>query len=477
MILSLSAGRQTSGMQLFNLIWFGQLISLIGSGLTSFALDIWVYQQNESVTQFAIASLCGTLPFILLSSLVGSLIDRWNRRLPMILGDFGAALSTLAIALLLVTDRLEIWHIYLATAAISCFAAFQVPAYTATIILLVAKQSLDRANGMIQMGYAIAQLIAPVLGGVLLVTIQLQGIILLDFATFLVALATLLSVRFPDVSRTEEMAHASLWRDAAEGWAYIAARPGLVALVVFFAASNFLMGIVTILATPFILSFASPATLGSIVSTGGIGMLLGGLMMSTLQGSRRRMTRIFTFTFLSGLLILAAGLRPSVPLFTCAAFLFFFCIPMIHGSSQTIFQHKVKPDLQGRVFALIAATSGASLPLSYLIAGPLADQVFEPLMAAGGLFAGSIGQFIGTGQGRGIGLLFIITGALTMLATLVASRYPRLRFLEDELPDMVIDPIIADAAEQNDSASTTDNFINQEIFETADPSPAKKLAD
>ena len=475
MFLLLNSRKQNSGRLTFTLVWSGQLVSLIGSGITSFALDIWVYQQNESVTQFAIASLCGTLPFILISPLAGSLIDRWNRRIPMILGDLGAGLSTLTIALVLLSSSLEIWHVYLATAAISCFAAFQVPAYMAAIPSLVPKHSLDRANGMIQMGHAIAQLVAPVLGGVLLVTIGLKGIILLDFATFLVALATLLSVRFPDVRRTREKARTSVWRDSLEGWAYVAARPGLVGLVIFFAASNFLIGMVTILATPFILSFASAAVLGTIVSISGFGMLLGGLVMSASHGIHGRMTRIFSCTFLSGLAMLAAGLRPSVPLFTCAAFVFFFCIPVIQGSSHTIFQQKVQPDLQGRVFVLIAAISGASLPLSYLIAGPLADQVFEPLMAAGGALAGSIGQFIGTGQGRGIGLLFMIAGALAMLASLLASRYPRLRLLEEELPDTEINPIVVDAAERNRSASGINNYISPEILAMEVASPAKKV--
>ncbi len=428
-------------MRVFILIWFGQLVSLIGSGLTGFALGIWVYQRTGSVTQFALISLCTTLPLILISPLAGTLVDRWNRRWLMILSDSAAGLSTLAIALLLVAGRLEVWHIYLAAAWGSTFSAFQWPAYAAATTLLVPKKHLGRASGMTQLGQAVAQLISPVLAGVLLVTIQLPGIILLDFSTFVCALVTLLLVRFPDAKTTAapQSGKGSLLREAAYGWRYITARPGLFGLLIFFTASNFLLGFVVVLATPLVLSFASSVVLGTILSIGGMGMLVGSLVMSTWGGSQRRINIVFGFMLLSGLCIMAAGLRPSIPLFALATFLFFFGLPIINGSCQVIFQKKVAPDVQGRVFALNGAIAGASLPLAYVVAGPLADKVFEPLMASNGALAGSIGQLIGVGPGRGIGLLFIVMGALTILVTVVAYQYPRLRVVEDELPDAVAD--------------------------------------
>lgn len=386
-------------MRVFILIWFGQLVSLIGSGLTGFALGVWVYQRTGSVTQFALISLSTTLPLILISPLAGTLVDRWNRRWVMLFSDSGAGLSTLAIALLLVAGRLEVWHIYLATAVSSTASAFQWPAYTAATTLLVPKH-LGRASGMTQLGQAVAQLISPVLAGVLLVTIQLPGVILLDFTTFLFALVTLLLVRFPDAKTTAagEAGKGSLLRETAYGLRYITARPGLFGLLIFFTASNFLVGFVVVLTTPLVLSFASSVALGTILSIGGSGMLVGSLVMSTWGGPQRRINTVFGFMLLSGLCIMVAGLRPSVPLFALTAFLFFLGLPLINGSTQVIFQQKVAPELQGRVFALNGAIAGAALPLAYVVAGPLADQVFEPLMASNGFLAKSIGQLIGVGS-------------------------------------------------------------------------------
>jgi MFS transporter, DHA3 family, macrolide efflux protein len=428
-----------NGMKVFYLVWFGQMISMIGSSLTGFALGIWVYQQTHSITQFSLVSLSLVLPIILVSPIAGALVDRWNRRWVMILSDSGSGLSTLMIAILLATNHLEIWHIYLATALSSTCSAFQWPAYKASITMLVSQQHLGRANGMVQLGQALGQLIAPVLGGVLLVFIQLRGIVLVDFCTFLFALIPLLIVRFPNPKDTvsEDSEKKPLLRSIVDGWQYISDRSGLRGLLIFFAVSSFIEGIVEALFTPLVLSFASEIELGTILSIGGMGMLIGSLVVSTWGGSQRHILNVLGFTLLGGLSIVAAGMRTSVGLVAVAAFLFFFGLPISNSSSQVIFQKKVSPHIQGRVFALTGTIATSSLPLAYLVAAPLAEKIFEPLMSSNGLLSGSFGQMIGVGSGRGIGLLFIILGILTILITIAAYQYPRLRFVDDELPDAI----------------------------------------
>ncbi|MDF5714709.1 MAG: MFS transporter [Rhizonema sp. NSF051] len=426
-------------MRIFILIWFGQLISLIGSGLTSFALGVWGYQKTGSATQFALISLFTTLPRVVISPLAGVLVDRFNRRWIMIISDFGTGLSIVAIALLLAIGRLEIWQIYLVATVSNSFSAFHLPAYTASITQLVPPQYLNRASGMIQLTLAVAQLISPVLGSLLLITIKLQGVILLDFVTFFFALITLLLVKFPNTKTTvvEKFSKTSLLYEMSYALSYITTKPGLFGLLIFFAATNFLFGALNVLTTPLVLSFASLATLGKILSIGGIGMVTGSLVMSTWGRKLRGMYGVFGFMLLGGLCILVAGLRPSVPLFSVAAVLFFFGLPIIEGSIQVIFQKKVPPYVQGRVFALNGAIAQASMSLAYVIAGPLTDKVFEPLMTSNSPLTACIGRIIGVGRGRGIGLLFIVMGALTMLGTVVAYQYPRLRRVENELPDAI----------------------------------------
>jgi hypothetical protein len=291
---------------------------------------------------------------------------------------------------------------------------------------------------MMQAARAAAQILPPVIAGVLILAIGLQGVLLIDFVTFLVAITTLLIVPIPRPQGTEPvpMEQRSLLREVAYGWRYIATRPGLVGLLFVFAIVNFLLGIISVLVTPLVLATASTAALGTVLSIGGMGMLAGSVAMSIWGGPQRRMHGVFGFLFLDGICIILAGLRPFVPLFAGAAFGFFFGLALLNGCFWTIWQSRVAPDVQGRVFATIQMIATSSLPLGYLAAGPLADYLFEPLLLAAGPLTDSIGRVIGVGPGRGIGLLFIVLGVLMILTTAVAYLNPRLRLLEDELPQV-----------------------------------------
>lgn len=428
------------GRRVFLIIWFGQLISIIGSGLSEFALSLWVYQRTGSVTQFAFVFLFKVLPTIVLSPLAGVVVDRWDRRWTMLLSDAGAALSTLAIALLFFSDRLEIWHIYAATACSAAFGAFQVPAYLATTSLLVPPKELGRASGLVQIGQAVADILAPALAGVLVATIQVRGVILIDFATFGVAVLTLLLVRFPRLAAGPDhrTATRSLRQDLADGLAYLAARPGLLNMLLFFAVIYFLGAMIGALVVPLVLEFSSAEVLGLVLSIAGSGLLLGSLALAAWGGPSRRIEGMLGFSLLFGLCILLIGVRASAPLIALSAFGAHFCLPFINGLNQAVWQSKVAPALQGRVFALRQMVTRLAQPLALLVAGPLADRLFEPLLAPTGPLAGSVGALIGVGQGRGIGLLFVVMGLAVLLTTLTASLQPRLRRVETELPDALL---------------------------------------
>lgn len=425
---------------IFFAVWLGQFVSLIGSGLTSFALGVWIFEQTGSVTKFALIGLFAVLPRIVLSPLVGPFIDRWDRRWAMIIGDSGAGLSTLMIVLLLYAGRLEIWHIYLAAGANAAFSTIQWPAFMAATTLLVAKENLGRANGMLHFGRAASEILAPAMAGVLLLTIRLQGVILIDFATFLFAVGTLFLVRFPGVQKSKgsEVAPGSWWQEITYGWRYITARPGLFGLLRFTAAVNFLWGMVGALVTPMILGFASSDILGTIISIAGFGMLSGSLAMSLWGGPQRRIYGVLNFELLSGLCFFLMGMRPSFWLVALGAFGAHATIAIVYGSNQAIWQSKVAAGVQGRVFAAQQMIASAAAPLAYLSAGPLAERIFEPLLAPGGPLATSVGQVIGVGAGRGIGLLFIVMGAAKISISLAGYLHPRIRFVEQELPDAAV---------------------------------------
>jgi MFS family permease len=435
------------GMKTFLTIWLGQLVSLIGSGLTAFGIGVWLYQETGSVTLFALNSLFFILPQMLFSPFAGALVDRWDRRRAMILSDAGAGMSTLFLATLLWSGRLEVWHVYLATTTNALFGAFQWPAYSASTTLLVPKKHLGRAGGMVQMGEAVSQLISPALAGMLLVSIGLKGIMLIDFGTFAFAVLTLLIVHIPRPATSAESAAAkgSLWSEAAFGWKYIRSRPGLFGLLIFFSIGNFLGGMLSPLLIPMILDLSSPDVMGYVASIVGVGMLAGTLVMSAWGGPQRRVMGILGFEAIAGVLIVVMGIQASIPLIAAMMFGVMFCMPIVNGCSQALWQSKVKPDLQGRVFAVRRMIAMAASPLAYVVVGPLADGVFEPLMAADGPLTASVGRVIGSGPGRGYGLMFMVMGGLLLVTAAVAYLYPRIRFVEDELPD-----VVAEAAQKTE---------------------------
>ncbi|MBE9144081.1 MFS transporter [Planktothrix mougeotii] len=425
-------------MQTFLLIWFGQLISLIGSGLTRFALGVWLYQTTGSSVQFSLMYVFAELPYIILAPFGGAIADRWNRRLLIILSDIVAALCTLSIALLMWQGWLQIWHLYLAVGVSSACKGFQQPAYYTIPTIFVSKEDFGRANGMIQLAQGAGQLLSPILAGILVDTIKIYGVILIDFITFFIAISTLIFISFPNVPHHHygNFSPTSLLENIVEGWYYIKVRRGLLMLLIFFFITDFTIGLVQVLITPMVLSFTNAKVLGQIFSIGGSGWLLGAILMSTWSGFKRKVDAVLCFEFILGFSILVAGLQPEPMLISAAAFCAFFSVPVIISSHNSIWQVKVDPKVQGRVFALRGAIAWAAFPFAYLVAGPLADYVFQPLLLPDGLLANSVGLVIGVGPGRGIGLLFILVGIFVILATVAAYNYPTIRRVEDELPDI-----------------------------------------
>jgi DHA3 family macrolide efflux protein-like MFS transporter len=195
-----------------------------------------------------------------------------------------------------------------------------------------------------------------------------------------------------------------------------------------------------VMVTPLVLSFASPAELGVVLGLGSAGSLVGGIVMTAWGGGKKqKMNLILGLAPVLGLGLFLMGLRPSVPLIAVGYLLFFFVIPVLNASHMAIWQNKVEPDVQGRVFAMRRLVFQTSYPIAFLAAGPLADRVFEPLLAPGGPLADSVGTLIGVGDGRGIGLLFMTMGCLLITAALAGFLFPRLRQVESDIPDVLRD--------------------------------------
>lgn len=427
--------RALTGERAFRVLWLGQIVSVIGSGLTSFVLGVWVYQRTGRVTDFALIAACAALPAVLAGPLVGALVDRWSRRATMALADACAGLCTASAGLLLFAGRLEVWHIFALTALSSLFGAFQNAAYTSALPLLVPEDRLAKVNGMVQTGNAV-QIISPAVAGALVAAIGVEGVIAIDFATYLIASATLLAVRIPKPAATEagQAEAGSLLREAAAGWRWLRGKPGLFWLLAVFGVSNFFIGIASVTVQPLILSFASPAVLGTLMLAGGSGMLAGGLVLSAWGGPKRRIHGVLGFLALGGVALLLHALAPSPWLIAAVAPAFLFTVPFVGGGAMTILQLRTPPDLLGRVMATAQMIATAAMPAAFFLAGPLADRWFNPAMMPGGALSSALGPWVGTGPGRGIAVMFALSG-LACIATAAAGYLsPALRTVDDGDP-------------------------------------------
>jgi len=433
----------SGGMRAFLTIWFGQLISMIGSQLTGFALGVWVYDQTRSVLWLALSQVALQSPYVLLSPLAGVLVDRWNRRTAMIVSDFGSGFAVLTTALLFITGHLQPWMVIPINFVMSSFNSLMWPAYTSSVTLLVPKEQYGRANGFMQLGEALPQVAGPGLAGALYVIIHLGNLALIDFGTYIFSVVLMLFfVRIPRPPHSEDgrQGKGSFWKEMRFGWDYIVARKGLFSLLMFFLGINFAYGVMGPLFVPLILDNWKADVFGYLSMIMGIGMLAGTVVMSAWGGGKRKIYTLLGAGFVGPMFLVAMGLRASIPLLAVCGFGFMFSVPLLDASSQAIWQSKVAPDVQGRVFAVRRSIAWSSQIIAPLLAAPLADNVFKPAMSPGGALVSLVGPIIGVGANRGIGMLISVLGILSILISIAAFSSSNVRNVESDLPDHIASP-------------------------------------
>ena len=441
-----------SGMRGFTVIWSGQLLSLLGTNMTGFALAIWIFSVTEEsfrATAFSLVAFFAFAPLILVSPIAGALVDRYDRRKIMILADLAAGLPTVIVLLLYTSGSLQLWHIFVTGAVSSSFQAFHFPAYSAAVTMMVNKKQYGRASGMLAAAQFFAQIFAPIVAALILTLAGLPAVLMVDIATFLIAISMLLFIHVPKPPATEagEKGIGSIWKEAAYGFRYIYERPSLLGLQLTFFCVNFITQFSVVLLNPMILTRVGDyqigqLILGSVLSAGGIGGVAGSIVMSVWGGPKRKVNGVLfgmILQSLSGTLLL--GIGRGLVVWAAAMFLALFSLPIINGCNQAIWQAKVPPDVQGRAFATRLLIAQISIPTAMLMSGPLADRFFEPSMMPYGNLEPILGWLVGTGPGAGMGLMFAITGILGAIIGFGAYTVRAVRDAEIILPDHDAKPL------------------------------------
>lgn len=428
-----------TGMRAFTIVWLGQIASLLGTGMTQFAIALWAWELTEQATALALVGFFSFAPTILFSPIAGALVDRWDRKLVMMLSDLAAGLSTLVLLLLFLADNLQIWHLYVAGAFTGAFQAFQFPAYSAAISTMIPKEQYARANAMLGLAETATGIFAPIAAATLYIAIGLGGIMLIDVVSFVFAISALLIVHIPrpPVTESGREGAGNLWQESLYGFKYIFARPSLLGLQLVFFWGNLLTTMAFVLLTPMLLSRTgnNELVVGSVQSAAGVGGVLGGLALTAWGGPRRKVHGVLLGWAIAGAGVTLTGLGQSIPVWIAINFALAFFNPLINVSNQAIWQAKVAPDVQGRVFSVRRMIAQITSPVGMLLAGTLADNVFEPGMMPGAALANIFGGLVGVGPGAGMALIFVITGILTVVVGLGAYNFRVIRDAEALLPD------------------------------------------
>ncbi len=422
-------------MRTFTILWFGQLISSIGSTMTYFGSVIWMWSLSESATTLSLGGFFGVATSLVLTLFSGIIVDRFNRKSLILVSDFVGGFSTIALLLLTLTDQLQIWHLYVAIAINTPFTQLQILAYQSSISLLVSPQHYTRATSMgAALNYG-SSILAPALAGTLYPVIGLVGILMIDILTFLIAIATVLLIAIPQPANSNNLSQQTIWKQITFGFSYIWPKSGLLALLTVTTLFGFAHDIGAAVYEPMILarSGGNSNILGFTASAAGAGGITGAIIVTLWGGTKRRINGVLFAMMGAGISKIIFGLGQTAFVWIPAQFCSSLNFPLMGSSDTSIWLTQVAPDIQGRILAMRSLMRQSVSAVAYLIAGPLADYIFEPAMQPGGVLSPLFSPLFGTGKGAGIALLYVISSVGLLVLGVWGLQLKPLKTVEKEV--------------------------------------------
>lgn len=430
--------------QKFLLLWSGELVSAVGSGLTSFGLGVYVFSQTGRASAMALVTLLAFMPSLLLSAFAGVLADRYDRRLLMVLGDGLSALGLVYILICMIQGEARLWQICAGVTFSSLFASLLEPAYRATVTDLLTEEQYAKASGLVSIAGSAKYLISPILAGFLLAVSDIRLLLVIDICTFFLTVTATLAVRKGLASKKTEHS-LSMACELRDGWNAVSGNRGVLVLVFMTSAVTFFMGVLQTLLAPLFLAFTDSSALGVGETVSALGMLVSSFLLAFAVRTKGTLTIAGIFRFkkgyqgllcaslgFAGICMAVLGLRENLMLICTAGFLFFAMLPFANASLDYLIRTHIDNSLQGRAWGLIGLISQMGYVLAYGVSGLLADYVFTPLLLTGGPLSGTVGKLMGTGTGRGTGLLILVSGLLLALTAVIIYRTRAVRELESE---------------------------------------------
>ncbi len=419
-------------LKYFMILWLSQTFSSLGSGMTNFALVIWSYEQYGSALKTASIAICSYAPYVIMSIFAGALSDRWSKKITMLICDTFAALCTICILMLLLTGKLEIWHIYCLNALNGLMNTIQQPSSDVTISLLTPKKYYQRVSGMRAFSNSLTSLLTPVIATALLSFWGINVVIYFDLFTFVVAFfCLLLFIKIPEIKYNDEIKEPLLYA-AKAGLKYLKANRGILDLILFLAAINLVASMYNAAFPAMILSRdnGGEIALGIVNATVGIATLIGSAIVSILPSPKSRVKVIcntLLFSMSTENFLLAFG--RTVPVWVMGVILGWTFIPMMQANMDVLFRNHIPIEMQGRVYSARNTLQFFTIPIGYFLGGFLVDKVFEPFMAWNETRCFNI--LFGEGKGSGAAFLFLFLAIAGIVVCLIFRKDKHIWKLEE----------------------------------------------
>lgn len=421
-------------MKNFYKLWLGELISNIGSGMTAFALSVYVYEKTGSVSYVSLITLLSFMPSIILSPIGGLLADRYDRRLLMIMGDLFSGLGLVYILWSIQAGEKSIVPIFIGITFSSIFTSLLEPSYRATLTDILEEENYAKASGLIQVAGSAKYLISPVIAGIVLSVADIRVILLLDIMTFITTCLMIFLVRKSINSEMKNYKKDS-FKGLLEGLFIIKENRGVYSLVIIMFFVCFFMGFIQILIRPMMLALSNVKTAGMMESLCAVGLLIGSLWIG-IAGIKKNYSKILAVAcFFCGIFMSMTGVNENLAIIGISTFLFFSTLPFMNSCADVLVRVRIPNELQGRVWGLISLITQMGTVVAYIISGVMADYVFEPMFNKNGILVENIGKIIGTGKGRGIGFMLILSGMGMLIMAIIIWKNREIREVSEKCVD------------------------------------------
>lgn len=407
-------GNHKSNFSKFMLLWSGEFISAIGSGLTSFGLSVYVFRQTGSAASMGLVTLLAFLPTLLFSVPAGVLADKYDRRLLMMIGDGFSALGIVYILTCMLQGEAKLYQICVGVFVSAVFSSLLEPSYRATVTDLLTKEEYSKASGLVSIAGSARYLISPVLAGILLAVSDIRLLFVIDISTFILTVISTAVVR-KGIATKETENQSGFFQSLTEGWRAIADRRGVLLLILVSSVMTCFMGAIQILSEPLILDFADSTTLGIAQTVCASGMLVSGLFLG-MRGIKKGYVKVLAISlFLTGITMIGFGIRENIYIICLFGFLFFATLPFANNCLDYLVRTNIPDELQGRAWGVIGFLSQIGYVVAYGLAGVAADGIASKLQI---------------GVGRGAAGVVMTAGVLLSLTALFLYPIKSIRALE-----------------------------------------------